>query len=375
MDKQHSPARISRMFVIGGACIALLIGSGFATGQEIMQYFVAYEYAGLASIALMFLLFTYVALSFVMAGYEQQFSAPKDIFRYYCGKPIGTFFDYFSVLFLYMSFWVMIAGAGAALNQQFGWPNWYGGVLMGGLTLVTLFFGFNRLISVVGSIGPLLSVLAIVIGVAGVLMAPEGLEQYPATLKPLVEDKTVLQAGSSWFTACLSYVGFCMMWLAAFMTNLGSTSNNRAEAGGGAVLGMVLFSLAVLAMMLGLAAHLEDVASAQIPSLILVEKLSPSLSGLVTLVIFAAIYTTAASLLWAPVKRFAPDEFSARHRGLLCVLCVVGTAVGLNVPFDALINVVYVLNGYIGFCLLFLMLVTDFKRRVLKRSPQVIGQN
>ena len=47
----------SRVLIIGGACIALLIGSGFATGQEIMQYFVAYGYAGVASILLMFVLF------------------------------------------------------------------------------------------------------------------------------------------------------------------------------------------------------------------------------------------------------------------------------------------------------------------------------
>ncbi|WP_249351857.1 hypothetical protein [Pseudomonas asiatica] len=156
------------------------------------------------------------------------------------------------------------------------------------------------------------------------------------------------------------------------MTNLGSTSKSRAEAGGGAFLGMLLFSLAVLAMMLGLAANLSDVATAQIPSLVLVEKISPSLTGLITVVILAAIYTTAASLLWAPVKRFAPDELSIRHRLLLCVLCTVGTLVGLNVPFDALINVVYVVNGYIGFGLLFLMLVKDFKTRVLKRSLQTV---
>lgn len=146
---------------------------------------------------------------------------------------------------------------------------------MGGLTLVTLFFSFNRLISVAGLIGPLLSVLAITIGVAGVAMNAEGLAELPNMLQPLIENKTVLQAGSNWFTACLSYVGFCMMWLAVFMTNLSSTSKSRTEAGGGAFLGRLLFSLAVPAMTLRLAANLGDVATAQIPSLVLVEKSLP----------------------------------------------------------------------------------------------------
>ena len=61
MTMPKSTLDVSRMFIIGGACIALLIGSGFATGQEIMQYFVAYGHAGLISILLMFALFTYVS--------------------------------------------------------------------------------------------------------------------------------------------------------------------------------------------------------------------------------------------------------------------------------------------------------------------------
>ncbi|WP_249351858.1 hypothetical protein [Pseudomonas asiatica] len=81
MTMPKSTLDVSRMFIIGGACIALLIGSGFATGQEIMQYFVAYGHAGLISILLMFALFTYVAFSFVMAGYEQSSARPRKYSR------------------------------------------------------------------------------------------------------------------------------------------------------------------------------------------------------------------------------------------------------------------------------------------------------
>ncbi|WP_061239588.1 hypothetical protein [Ectopseudomonas composti] len=361
-----------RVLLTGGALIALLVGSGFTTGQEIMQYFVAYGYRGVASVALMLLLFIYVNFSFVSAGYEQQFSEPKSIYQYYCGKLLGSFFDYFSVVFLFMSFWVMIAGAGAALHQQFGWPNWIGGVAMGSLALVTLLLGFKRLVEIIGLIGPLLSVLAIVIGIVSYAMAPDGLQNYAEQLEPLVTDRTVLQASSNWFIACASYVGFCMMWLAAFMTNLGKSASSRKEARWGATLGAVMFSLAVLAMMLGLAAHLDDVAGTQIPTLALIAKLHPTLALGFALIVFVAIFTTAAPLLWAPVKRFAPDENSQRHRILLVVLAVIGTLVGLTIPFDRLINIVYVINGYVGFALLFLMLAKDIRTRLFKSEAATV---
>ncbi len=375
MEKNKGKVSVLRVIIMGGAFIGLLIGSGFTTGQEIMQYFVAYHYQGIASIILMFILFVYVGVSFSAVGYEQQFAEPKNIYRYYCGRIVGNFFDYFSVIFLFMSFWVMVAGAGAAVQQQFGLPNWLGGGVMGVLTLITLYFGFNRLVDIIGSIGPVVSVLAIILGIAGILMHPEGLSTFPAQVPALVEGGVIMRASVNWFVACASYVGFCMMWLAVFMTNLGKTANSKREAVYGAIFGAFLFSLAVLLLMLGLSANLTDVAGVQIPTLVLATKINPALAVIFTIIVFTEIYTTAAPLLWTPVKRFAPDEKSKRYRLLLLVLGLAGVLIGLVVPFDRLINLVYVLNGYVGFLLFFMMVVTDVRTRILKNhTPKIVSE-
>lgn len=366
---------IRRVIIIGGAFIGLLIGSGFTTGQEIMQYFVSFGKMGYASIVLMFALFVYVGSSFVSVGFEQQFKEPKNIYQYYCGKYIGTFFDYFSVIFLFMSFWVMVAGAGAAFNQQFGLPNWVGGTLMGMITLITLYFGFNRLVDIIGSIGPVVSVLAILLGISGIMMNPGGVSTFAGQVPSLVEKGTVLQASTNWFMACASYVGFCMMWLAVFMTNIGATANSKREGIYGTIFGSALYSLAVLLLMLGLSANLNEVAGAQIPTLILAKKISPALAIIYTIIVFTEIYTTAGPLLWTPVKRFAPDEKSNRYRMTLLIFGVIGIIVGLNVPFDKLINVVYVINGYVGFLMFFLMVITDVRTRILKNyTPGIVTE-
>ena len=48
---------ISNVVKFAGAFIAFLIGSGFATGQEILQYFTAYGLKGLLTALVMVLLF------------------------------------------------------------------------------------------------------------------------------------------------------------------------------------------------------------------------------------------------------------------------------------------------------------------------------
>ena len=89
----------SKVISFAGAFIAFLIGSGFATGQEVLQYFTSYGYFGMAGVLVVYLLFLYVGINFITVGQEQNFPKGSDIFRYYCGKSLGTFFDYFSIIF------------------------------------------------------------------------------------------------------------------------------------------------------------------------------------------------------------------------------------------------------------------------------------
>ena len=74
---------ISNVVKFAGAFIAFLIGSGFATGQEILQYFTAYGLKGLLTALVMVLLFIYVGASFIIAGVKGKLSTCRGIFKYY----------------------------------------------------------------------------------------------------------------------------------------------------------------------------------------------------------------------------------------------------------------------------------------------------
>ena len=111
---------------------------------------------------------------------------------------------------------------------------------------------------------------------------------------------------------------------------------------------------------------LEDgsayVWNADIPNLILAMKIWKPFSAIFAIVVFAGIYTTAVPLLYNPASRFA-KEGTSRFKILTVVLAVVGLIVGLFLPFRTLVNVIYVLNGYVGAVLILFMIkknITDF---------------
>ncbi|WP_309130651.1 hypothetical protein [Brevibacterium sp.] len=347
-----------RVFTYAGAIIAFLIGSGFATGQEILQYYASYGYWGVFGTGLLVLvLISYVAVEFFLVGRAQQFAKPSDVFYHYCGKHLGVFFDYFSILFVFLSFTVMIAGAGAVFEEHYGLSKYIGGVALAAAVCLTVWFGLNSLVDVIGKIGPIIVVVAIALGLFGVLRDPSGI----AVGNAILPDLDVTRASSNWFLSGLSYVGFCMLWLAAFLAALGKTVKSRREATAGGLTGGVLFSLACIVVGLGLLANMERVFDAEIPMLVLAGDLGPWVATAISVMILAGIYTTAIPLLWTVSSRFFEDK-SSKFKYLTIALAVVGTIVGLLIPFSQMVNIVYVINGYVGILLLVLMIVKTVTR-------------
>ena len=312
---------------------------------------------------LVLLLITYVCVEFFVVGEARKFDRPSRIFHYYCGKYLGTFFDYFSILFVFLSFTVMVAGAGAVFEEHYGVSRYVGGVLLAVVVGVTVWFGLTSLVDVIGKVGPLIVVIAMALGVLEVVRNPGGLAE-GAELLPTLD---ITQASGNWFMAGLSYVGFCMLWLAAFLTALGKTAHNRREAATGGVAGGVAFSLACVIVGLGLLANIGAVAGTEIPMLVLASDLGPWMASGFAVIILAGIYTTAVPLLWTVSSCFYRDK-TARYKYLTLGLAAAGTVIGLALPFSQMVNIVYVINGYVGILLLVLMLVKTVMR-VVRRQP------
>lgn len=353
-----------RILTYAGAIVAFLIGSGFATGQEILQYFASYGYWGVFGTgALVLVLMTYVAVEFFSVGQAKKFERPSLIFHYYCGKHLGTFFDFFSVLFVFLSFTVMVSGAGAVFEEHYGLSKYIGGIGLAAVVGITVWFGLKSLVDVIGKIGPLIVLIAVGLGVLGIARNPGGIAEGNALLPEL----DLTQASTNWFMAALSYVGFCMLWLAAFLTALGKTARSRKEAASGGALGAVVFSVACMVVGLGLLANISRVNGTEIPMLVLADDVSPVLASGISVMILAGIYTTAIPLLWTVSSRFFADK-TPRFKYLTLVLAAVGTLIGLVLPFSQMVNIVYVVNGYVGILLLVLMLVKTGVRLV-RRQP------
>ncbi len=349
------------VFSFAGAFVALLIGSGFATGQEIMQYFVAYGFWGLGGALVVLLLFLYVGREFMAVGQREKFERGNDIYRYYGGKYIGSFYDYFSIIFIFMSFFIMLAGAGSTIEQHYGIEKNIGCTVMAVCVAFTVILGLDRIVQIIGKIGPLKAGLFIIIGLYGIFYHFSDIFE----ANRLIPSMNLLKASPNWFMAALSYVGFCMLWLGAFLASLGKVSTSQKEAKLGATYGAVLFCVALVIVMLGLMSVINQVVGVQIPSLFLAEAMHPSVATLFSVIIVLGVYSAAVPLLWTVVSRLAKHG-TRRYVLTTFGLTILGLLIAIAIPFSKLVNIVYVLNGYVGIFLLILMFVKKIRLRKAK---------
>lgn len=344
-----------------GAVLVFAIGSGFASGQELLQYFTAYGYESILVGIVFLTIFIYSNYCFAIAGHREKFTKGSQVFNYYCGPYLGKVFDYFSVLFCYMSFIVMVAGAASTLQQQYGIPLALGGVILTVLACTTVVFGLNSIVNIISKIGPVLVTVALLIGLYSFFTALAGGDIVKGAELVSSGEVKVMKASTNWFMAGASYGGFCLLWFAGFMAQLGSENDMKELMIGQAMSGTFNITACVI-LGFALLGNIANVAALQIPNLYLATKIWPPISYGFALIIFAAIYTTACPLLWTASSRFTA-EGSPSFKIFTAALAAVGCVVALTIPFNILLNYIYVINGYGGFLLLILMFIKDMRLR------------
>ena len=353
-----------------GACIAFYIGAGFATMQEVMQYEASYGSRFIVVIAVAALIYIYTNISFATNGNRLQLDRGGDIYRHYCGKYIGTAYDYFSAFFCYMCFIVMCGGANSTMVQQWGLPNGTGAIILTIAVIVTAVFGLKGILNALSCLGPVI-IIAILL-IAGITSVT-GFEHFGENLKAIDSGAYELTqvGGGNPFASGASYGGFVILWFAAFLSEIGAKNRLKEVNAGMLFSSLCIFGAAAICC-IALISHIDITASADIPALILANTIHPLLGQIFAVVIFLGIYTTSVPLLWTGIARIA-QEGTARYKTFTAVGGIIGCVIACFLPYKGLVNILYGMNGYLGFLLVAFMIVYDvrvLKGGGLKTAPQ-----
>lgn len=355
--KNTSTASWHLVFVMAGAMTATLIGSGFATGQEIMQYFVAHEWTGILGVMTTFLAVGFSGTEFFKAGFagKQNLDSPNDVFKVFAGNKIGAIYKYITLITLFLTYAVMVAGAGATIQQQFGLPVYVGSGLMYVVSAITVMLGMNKITHILGNIGPAIAIFAIILGLLSFFTYHGDLSQVTDMVHQAIASRTIQAASGNWLVSALNYVGLIIILNAGFIAQIGIQANNQMETKLAALLSSGIYALGIFILYMAFLGAFSLVAGAQVPTLTIANQLNPWLAYAFIIIILLAIYSTVVSILWNVAASVTTDKTSA-NKVATAVLGLIATAIGLFLPFDQLVNLVYVVAGYFGILFLLIMI-------------------
>ncbi len=351
-----------RVMVFAGTYIATIIGSGFATGQELMQFFSFYGYTGIIGSILTLLVFAFTGAECLSRGRVVRFDESIKMFSFYCGKYIGKFLEYFVPLFLFGVYVIMISGAGATLEEYYGLNPYAGRILMSSLALLAVVFGMKNMINVVGNIGPVIILFAFSVGMISFITNFSHL----ATAIEIFPTLPINPPAPNGIISGIIYPCYNMVIVVGLLASMGHMSQNKKECIYGGILGGFGLFIASLAMQLAILAQIDSVYSLSIPSLFLANQISPLLGKAFSVILMLGIFTTAAPLLWQTANRFVADE-DRRFKPITLGIVILGFICGLF-PFDVLVGTIYPFTGYIGLVVLVTIVVKVVRLKLANKD-------
>ncbi len=354
---------IKKILGFCGACIAFYIGAGFATMQEVMQYEASYGSKFLIVIAVAAVIYIYTNLSFASTGNRTNIERGGDIYKVYCGKYIGAFYDFFAALFCYMSFIVMCGGANSTAMEQWGLPNGAGAVILTIAVVVTVIFGLQGIVNALSILGPIIVVCIFLIATVTSIMSFGNYANGLAAVDNHVYEITQVGGGNP-FASGASYGGFVILWFAAFLSEIGAKNKLKEVNIGMLISSVAIFGVAILSC-IALIANIDQTWNVGIPALVLTTRIHPVFAVVFAIIIFLGIYTSAVPLLWTGIRKISEDGTTRYKMGTI-VGGVAGCLIACFIPYKGLLNVLYGLNGYLGFILIAFMVVNDIRVKMKK---------
>ena len=329
--------------------VGAVIGAGFATGQEVNQFFAYFGPSGLAGVGLAGGLLIFGGRMLLNLAYQYQVSDYGESIALLIGATSVKVLDVLISFFLLASLAVMISGGGELLTPQFNLSR-----AIASLLFLLVAIGISRGVVGLAQINVILMPLLIIVSLALVidrffLTVPTTLILSLRKIRPFLLP--------NWWVAAILYASLNLGIIFTVFSSLGPTIPNRIIATRtGTWAGLTLGIL--LALFCGGIIHTPGADQVAIPLAYLAAQGSMAIYIAYISLLFMAILTSAIATAFALVSRLRANNYGIWVEGGVLVLAWLAAQGG----FAELVGTVYPLYGYFWAVVLIIIMV----RRILQ---------
>lgn len=346
-----------RSIQIGAAYVGAVAGAGFASGQEVVQFFLVFGARGIWGLAFLGLLFAVLGIAVLFLVEKHGVETYQDMIQVLFGRRIGYAVDVWITLFLLTGLCVMLAGGSAIFQEHLHLPGVVGLAVTAAGILVSLIGERQGVMWINTLLIPLLILSSAAVGLTALL---NGETSITYNLRPPIAASVLV--GNNWLIATILYVSYNMVIGMVILSSLGKKSvqgNILGGALGGFFLGLVAFTMGI-----GLLSFSNTAFQYEIPMLFVAGKLHPLFKYFYILVLWFALLTTAIANAYGLVKRIT--EWTKWNGKLVGILLLAAAVPFSRIGFSNMVAHAYPAFGYAGLPILAALMLRSF-REVFKK--------
>lgn len=325
------------IFQIGFVYIGTVVGAGFASGQEVLQFFSSYGLWGLLGMLVSSLLFFFIGYSVLMIGRGLRAHSHLEVVRFTNGTLLGSLIDIVITLFMFGGLAAMLAGAGAIAKEQFALSPLWGIIFMALVTLITVVTGTHGVVNAISFVVPFLIVSVLYISVWNLLNNPVSPDE-------IATAAAMPGATPSWLLSAVNYASYNIVISIGILTPMGAATADKRTLLRGALLGALGLGFSLAAIYFGVLTNITTIGKMEVPMIESARQISPAVQTVFALVLFSEVYTTAVGNLFGLVQRIS-------FRLPKWVFAAIATALAFGVAqlgFSNMVKYLYPAVGYGG---------------------------
>ncbi|MFZ5633993.1 MAG: hypothetical protein ACOY40_14210 [Bacillota bacterium] len=353
-------------YKVAAAYIGTIVGAGFASGQEVMQFFSFFGLSGLFALVAATLMFIFFGIIILELGHRLKARSHREVIHYAGGRWVGSAVDAVITFFLFGAMTAMAAGSGAIFAQQFSLSHFLGSLVMVAATVFTVLLGIQGVITAISFVVPFLLAAVLGISIASLISSPLNaltLAQWARVSNPPVP---------FWPLSAIVYVSYNLVLGVAVLAPIGRLAgDNVSVLRRGALYGGIGLGIGALAINLALLSSPPAVSGYEIPMARIAARFSPLVQTVYSIVLLAEIYTTAVGSLYGFTARVLDPE-ARGFRWLVIGAGIASLAAG-QLGFSTLVRVLYSAVGYAGILMLAGLLYGYARERLAPRPAFKFG--
>lgn len=337
---------IIRVFQIAFTYIGTIVGAGFATGREILQFFTQYGHWATLTIILATGLFIWLGTKILMISRRIGAKSFEDLNKFLFGAKSGSWISVFMFVILLGVNSIMLAGAGSVFVEHLN-IGYQTGLFV---TMIGAYFILRKGIQSIMTMNSLVVPMMITLSIAVISQT----FQSPGATRFLT--LTTDQSLPAAWLAPLLYTAFNLVLAMPVLVPLGNQTEKTAVVKWGGILGGAGVGFMLMAAHFALSAQMPGISQFEIPMGSIAAHLGWFVQMIYLILIFLEIFSTFVANIYGITLQVQQwTSWSSRTIAFgIMLFCYFFSQFG----FSSLLSLLYPIFG--GLCLLWVLRLTLF---------------